>query len=172
MADTKQLARLSTLHLNTGDRYTITAVDTIGVPSDPDAAVWARVTNLKSLQPSTSARRVDTEDFDNAGWADHLVTGRSGQVTGTYNKIADVDADPNTFDAGQEALEALALEMGADAEGQWMIRVLGTDQVYIFDGSVEMGNAAGGGLNDLGEIGFTITWAGIPYKGDEPALTA
>lgn len=172
MSASKRLARLSELYINTGDPYTIVGLDTITPPTSPDAAVWTKVSNIKSLDPSIGRRSVDTEDFDNAGWEDHEVTGRSLSLRGTYNKVADVDATPNTFNAGQAALEALALEMGTAAVGQFKLVVLGTDVCYVFEASVEMGDAGGGGLNDLGEIGFTLQGKGVPYKGEEPPLTS
>lgn len=168
------LARMSELLINTGDWYTITATDTIGVPNSGNAevAVWTKIAEITTLSPDTSKGTGDTSSYDNAGWDDHLVTNRGMTLSYGYNFITD-DDDPQSVleDAGQAALEALSLEIGQAAVGQFMWRVLNTNRVYIFNATANR-SGPGGGVNDIADVTGTLEVKGVPYTGAEPELSA
>jgi hypothetical protein len=164
----QQLARFSALYINTGGRYTITGVDSIDAEPEP-APEWVKISEVTNLSPSTSKGTADTTSYDNAGWDDHLVTNRGMTLGLSYNFVVDDSVEPPERDAGQAAIEELALQFGPDAVGQFKWSILNTGQVMIFNGTVDR-SGPGGGTNDLAGITMTIQVKGIPYKGIDPEL--
>lgn len=171
MALEQTLARYSELLINTGDRYTIVDAETISPPTSPEAAVWTKISELTNLGPSRSKGTADSSSYDNAGWDDHIVTNRGMSLAVTYNMLVD-DSNPLDVlrDAGQQELEALTYEIGAAAVGQFMWRILNTDEVIVFNATADL-NGPGGATNALGEISSTLQVKGVPYRGEEPALS-
>jgi hypothetical protein len=104
MADEQVLMQDTDVHINTG---------TVGVP------VWTQVHGVTGVTHAPSTNRVDTKNFDSGGRETHKVTRRGDTFTISAQRLEDVD--DGSRDAGQEAVEAIAQEVGTAAEAQFKL---------------------------------------------------
>lgn len=141
MAIVKVLADDFDLAFNTGDTAT---------------PVWTAIGGITSFSISTTKNDIDTRDFDSGGWLEHIVgsRGKSFTIEGSREE----DPDTGDRDAGQEAVEALGDEMGADAIGQFQITSPG-GTTYTFDCSVDV-TPFGGGLDAKAAWSVAMTMTG------------
>ena len=105
--------------------------------------VWTAIKSLNSWAHSPSTNQTDTTDFDDAGRLSHLVASRGDEFTLTGSYLEDPDTGDR--DAGQEAVEALASQVGNDCLKQFKLTSPGGNTV-TFEGSAEC--TIGGGGND------------------------
>ena len=112
---------------------------------------------VKSFKIDDEAVEADAGDFSTI-WKKHKVVGRGRKITLDCNYLEDPDTGDR--DAGQAALEALALETGADAEGVFVITSPGGTAVTTTV-TVKQ-NSLGGGNNDIATYGFELTVVGAP----------
>lgn len=121
--------------------------------------VWTPIGGLNSLTVSTEKNDTDTTDFDSDGWAEHMVSQRTGSISaeGFYKE----DPVTGARDAGQEALIALADAVGYDSLKPFRITTPGGN-VTIYQVSARVDAPAGGGLNDTAGFTAELTWSGKP----------
>lgn len=143
MAKTKVLARNWLIEVNTG---------TSAVP------VWTPVKGINTFTISGDKEDTDTTDFDSNGWAEHLVAGRSKEVTFEGFFIED-EAD-GTRDPGQQYIEGQGEKIGLEAVTPLRLTSPG-GKVRQFNGSFAVGDV-GGGNNDATSWGATYTPTGAP----------
>lgn len=144
MAKLKVLARNWTIEVNTGTEATPT---------------WTKVGGLNTFTLSNDKEDADTTDFDSDGYAEHIVAGRSNEVSFEGSFLED-PAD-GSRDAGQAKIETLAEETGAAAMGQVRITPPSGENGKIYKGSFTVGDV-GGGTNDPTTWGATMTVSGKP----------
>jgi len=145
MAKVKVLARNWLIEINDG---------TDVVP------VWVRIGGINSFTLSNDKEDTDTTDFDAAGYGDHIVAGRSYEIS--FEGFFLEDPDDGTRDDGQQSVENLADKIGYESLGQFrMTSPSGVAKTYR--GSVGVGDV-GGGINDATSWGATVTVAGRPAE--------
>lgn len=130
MAATEVLARGFVFELNTG---------TVAVP------VWTAVGGINSWSHSPVANDADTTTFDDDGRMSHMKASRGDSFT--LNGLYQEDPDDGTRDAGQEAVEAWADEIGPASRKQFRISspsTVPTVKTFMATATV----TAGGGGND------------------------
>jgi hypothetical protein len=130
MAVTKWLAEDLTAEINTG---------TEGAP------VWTEIKGLNSIAHAPSTQRADATDFNSEGREEHLPVRRGDSFT--LGGFALEDAATGDQDPGQEAVEALAREVGTAGIGQFRFTTAGSRE-FTFKASAQV-TAFGGGNNDL-----------------------
>lgn len=148
MAKMKVLARNWLIELNT-DPLATTPTGT---------AVWTKVGGINTFTLSNDKEDSDTTDFDSEGYAEHLVAGRSNEIS--FEGFFLEDPANGARDAGQEAVEKYAELVGAEAMGQLRITSPG-GKVKTYNGSFAVGDV-GGGNNDPTSWGATYTVSGKP----------
>lgn len=125
MSDLSVLAAEYPVHINTGTSVT---------------PVWTEIKGIQTETPSPSSKAVDTGTFTTVGWDRERVVSRGLSVS--LEGIAEYDDDER--DPGQAALIALGEEVGAAAEGEFLIhlgpsgdglRFFATAEVTSFGGS-------------------------------------
>lgn len=120
--------------------------------------VWTKVAGINSFTISSDKEDADTTDFDNEGYASHIVASRSNEITfeGFYiEDTANGDRDP-----GQEAVDDYSELIGPEAMGN--IRMTSpAGKVRQWTGSFGTGDI-GGGVNDPTSWGATFTPSGPP----------
>lgn len=148
MAKTKILARNWTLEV---DKDPIQAVPT-GTP------VWVAIGGINTFSTSNDKEDTDTTDFDDAGYASHIVASRSNEITleGFYIE----DSADGTRDEGQQVIEDYAELIGPSAIGGFRLTSPG-GKVRQFRASFGIGDV-GGGVNDSTSWGATVTPSGPP----------
>lgn len=143
----KFLARDLLIDINTGS---------IATPT------WTPILGLTSLTHAPSTERADAGGFDTGGRKAHMVAERGD--TWTLEGHKKVDPTDGAGDAGQEAVETLALAIGTAAEGQFRLTVPGTGaDSYTFMATADA-TLPGGGTNDLAEWGAVIEVTGAVTK--------
>lgn len=103
--------------------------------------VWTQIGGLTSLNITRATEKTATTDFDSDGIAEHQVMerGKSLEIEGHFLE----DPADKTRDAGQEAVEALANEVGLASLKQFkFVSPGGTGKIAKF--SAEMGGVGGG----------------------------
>lgn len=129
MSVTEVLARGFTFELNTG---------TEAVP------VWTAVNNISKWSHSPKKNSADTTTFDDEGRMSHLAASRGDEFTmdGYYQE----DEVTGDRDAGQEACEAWADEVGQASRKQFRITSPGGNMIGPFYATANV--TRGGGGND------------------------
>ncbi len=120
-------------------------------------AVWTEVGGLETWSPSFSQNDADTTDFASAGMQEHLIMSRGYELTVEGFFLEDVASGAR--DAGQAAVETLALAVGLASLGEFRVTSPG-GTVYTFDASAAIGNAGGGGKDDVSKWSATLTRSG------------
>jgi hypothetical protein len=143
MAKLKVLARNWTIEVNTG---------TVALP------VWTKVGGINTFTLSNDKEDADTTDFDSDGYSEHIVAGRSNEIT--FEGFFLEDPADGTRDLGQQEIEDLAVLVGTEATGQTKITSPG-GKAKIYTGSFGVGDV-GGGNNDPTAWGATMTVSGKP----------
>lgn len=141
MAVTKILARDFTFELNTG---------TTASPT------WVAVGAVSSWSHSPTKNDADTTTFDEEGRLSHLPASRGDEftITGMYKE----DESTGARDAGQEAVEAWADEIGPTGIKQFRISSPGGN-VKTFEASASV-QVGGGGTDDPAAWEATVTVSG------------
>ncbi len=80
---------------------------------------WTEVKGLQSVDPNPSSKTADTTSLSDAGWEKERIVSRGLSVS--IAGFAEYDGD--TRDPGQAALIALGDELGAAAEGEFLIHL-------------------------------------------------
>lgn len=126
--------------------------------------VWTKVGGVDSLTFNFSKTDADASDFDNAGWARHIVAMRGLTITASGK----VDLDPTTKQptAGQAAVEASAQETGYDAIQQYRVTRPSGDAIVV-NASAKC-NPFGGGTNDASKWDAEFTVDGAPEFVEAP----
>lgn len=145
MAATKQLVRVRTHEFNTG---------TDAVPA------WTPIKGITSTSHSDASSDVDTTDYDSMGISEHMVAERGESWTISGKKL--IDAADGTGDPGQEAVEALAREVGVPSIGQFRFTYPG-GATETFYASAKV-TKPGGGNND------TMSWSVVLRVSGAPTL--
>jgi predicted secreted protein len=116
---------------------------------------WTPIHGVRSFTISTTKNDIDTRDFDSGGWLEHIVGSRGKSFTVAGARIEDEDTGDR--DPGQEAIETLGDELGADAIGSFRITTPG-GTTYIFGASADV-TPFGGGLDAFADwsVGLTMT---------------
>ena len=121
---------------------------------------WVRIGGITSFTLSNDKEDTDTTDFDSGGYGDHIVAGRSFEIS--FEGFFLEDPTDATRDPGQQAVENLADKIGYESLGQFrMTSPSGLAKVYR--GSVGVGDV-GGGVTDATSWGATVTVAGRPTE--------
>lgn len=106
--------------------------------------VWVAVGGITTWSHKLSSGKADTTDMDDAGATTHRKMSRTHEWTLKGNYLEDVDTGDR--DAGQEAVESWAVEVGADSVKQFRITTpAGTTRT--FDATADV-NWPGGGNDD------------------------
>lgn len=161
MAVANKLAREGKLYVRTAGTVEITDANT----KTETGVTWTRVEHAKNIQPQRGRTTADATSYDDAGNDAHVVTSRGFQLSTTYNLRGD-SAD-GSRPLGQATLESLAEEIGEGALEFFKYVPFENADVYVFEGSVELGTVGGGAVNALAEVSATITASGVVYKGAE-----
>lgn len=141
MPAVKTLARDWDFHLNTG---------TVGVP------VWTPINGINSHSWSVTKNDADTTTYDDEGWLSHLPASRGRAVT--LSGIFMEDPDTGDRDAGQEAAETWAEQIGPEGLKQFRVTSPGgTTIVGLASSSVTLG---GGGNDDPSAWECAVTYSG------------
>lgn len=141
MAVTEVLARGFDFELNTG---------TEAVPA------WVAIGGVKSWSHSPQANDADTTDFDDEGRMAHMKASRGDEFTVTANYQE--DEDDGSRDAGQEAAEAWADEIGPSSRKQFRITSPGgITKTFQSTATVKSG---GGGNDDPNAWELTLKITG------------
>jgi hypothetical protein len=148
MAKTKVLAR-----------NWIIEVDTDPLATTPTGTpVWTKVGGVNTFTISSDKEDADTTDFDDGGYASHIVASRSNEITFEGFFIEDI-AD-GSRDAGQDAVETFAEYIGPESIVPLRLTSPG-GKVREWNGSFVTGDV-GGGTNDPTSWGATFTPSGPP----------
>ena len=127
MPVTEVLARQFTAELNTG---------TSGSP------VWVAITGINSITHSPQANDADTTTFDDEGRMSHLKASRGDEFT--ISCLRQEDEVNGDRDAGQEACEAWADEIGQASRKQFRITSPGGNVVGPFEATATVTQFGGG----------------------------
>lgn len=123
------LAREFKFEINTG---------TVAVPT------WTVIKGLKEWSASSDKSTADTTDFESLGVDEHLVSRRSHSMTLTGQR--------ELGDAGQDAVQGVALSIGAAAMKQFRVTAPGggAGSIKTFTASVSAPwlGSGGGGMDD------------------------
>jgi hypothetical protein len=146
MAKMKILARNWAIEVNTG---------TEEIPA------WTKVGGINTFTLSNDKEDSDTTDFDSEGYAEHMVAGRSNEISfeGFYLE----DPLDGSRDVGQEYIETMSEKVGPEAMGKMRITPPSGKNGKIYTGSFGTGDV-GGGNNDPTSWGATLTVSGKPEK--------
>ncbi len=142
MAITKFLARDLTVAIKVGVSY---------VP----------INGINTLTHAPSETEADTTDFASAGRAEHMTAERSEQWTLAGFTLEDVSI--GTKDPGQEAVEALAQEIGTTSLGTFRITSPGGNTIE-FQASASVTHYDGGN-NDAAKWQAVLKVSGKPTFG-------
>lgn len=123
------LAREFVISVNTG---------TEAVPT------WTRINGLKEWTAESDANNADTTDFESAGVDEHQVSRRSHTMTLTGQR--------ETGDPGQDAVQALAFNIGISSIKQFRIvapgGAAGSIKTFKASAKVPWAGSGGGGMDD------------------------
>jgi hypothetical protein len=159
------LARTAKLYIATGDPLVIVdrTTEPTGLMADAD---FIPIEHITSLGPTRTEATRDTTDFDDAGEDSSVIVSRGQTFALSYNYYADPATGARP--PGQEALEALADEIGAAGIGQFMYEPYTGGDVRIFNAHVSGASGPGGGTNEVGTVSATLTKTGQFYVGTTP----
>lgn len=131
---------------------------TIEVSPTVTAPTFTRVGGVNTFTVSSDKNDTDVTDFDSGGYDEHIVTGRSNEVSfeGFYLE----DPDTGTRDPGQAIIDTKTEEIGPDAFGVVRITSPG-GKVRQYKASFGVGDI-GGGNTDATSWGATATPSGPP----------
>lgn len=142
----KILARDCTFDINTG---------TVGTP------VWVAINGVNQFGPQWSGNQADTTTFSDGGWLTHLMASR-GATFGIGGLVIESEAD-GSRDPGQEACEALALEIGQSSLKQFRITTPGGNTVkFLASATAPITTGTGGGNDDPNGWQLDLTMSGAP----------
>lgn len=118
---------------------------------------WTTIKGLNSFTISNDKEDADTTDFDSGGYSEHIVAGRSHDISfeGFY-----IEETAGARDPGQAAVETAAEKIGAAAILPLRMTSPG-GKVRQFNGSFAIGDV-GGGINDPTSWGASFTPSGPP----------
>ncbi len=151
MAVTTNLARGTTFYVDTG------------------GGTWVQVLGVSNVSHTASASDADTTTFDSAGRKTHLKASRGDAFT--ISGFALEDPDNGDRDAGQEAVEAWAQQIGPDSVQAFRVVSPG-GVVREFDGTATV-NLGGGGNDAPNAWSATVTVTGaIDNSGAIAVLSA
>lgn len=142
MAKLKVLARNWKIEVNTG---------TEALPT------WTKVGGINTFTLSNDKEDADTTDFESAGFAEHMVAGRSNEISFEGFFLEDATG---VRDTGQEFVETKAEEVGPASIVALRITSPG-GKAKQYKGSFSVGDV-GGGNNDPTSWGANYTVSGKP----------
>lgn len=106
--------------------------------------VWTTIKGLKEWGAGTDTSKADTTDFESLGIDEHLVSRRAHSLTLTGQR--------ETGDPGQDAVQGVALSIGAAAMKQFRVTApgAGPNNIKTFTASVSAPwlGSGGGGMDD------------------------
>lgn len=132
------------------------------------APVWTGVFGITKFQPALKPTWVDTSDFDSGGDKSQTATARSWSlVFGVARKSQ--ASDPTQYDPGQEALRAIAENVGTanSVEVRWYEMEPGGPRVEAYQGTCGVEWSPDGGAEDAAD-NVTVTLNG---QGKRTAIT-
>lgn len=121
-------------------------------------ASWKLMGGINTFTISNDKEDTDTTDFNSGGYSEHIVAGRSNEVSFEGFYIEDMATGDR--DEGQAAVESYADLIGPDAITQVRLTSPG-GKVRQFFGSFGVGDI-GGGNNDATSWGANFTPSGPP----------
>lgn len=124
------------------------------------APQWIKIGGINSFTLSNDKEDTDTTDFDAGGYGDHIVAGRSFEIS--FEGFFLEDPLTGERDEGQQAVENLAEKIGYESLGQFRM-TSPSGKAKTYRGSAGVGDV-GGGVNDATSWGATITVAGKPSE--------
>jgi predicted secreted protein len=142
MPKTKVLAR----------NWTIEAGEESGTPG---TYTWTKVGGVNTFTISSDKTDADTTDFDSGGRDEHIVAGRSNEITFEGWFLED---ETGVRDAGQAKIEDFGDLIGPESIKPLRLTSPG-GKVRQFNGSFVVGDV-GGGNNDATSWGATFTPSG------------
>lgn len=137
---------------------------TIAIRTAVGPDVWTPIGGLDTLTHSPSSENADTTGFDDNGRAAHIKAqrGESWDLAGK----AVMDVATGAKDPGQEAVEALASQVGLAAEGRFQITDPANNK-REFSATAEV-TLPGGGTNDAASWGASLEVTGAPIYTPAP----
>lgn len=148
MAVTKILSRAVQFAISTA-----VGIDTIAGTDDD---TWTQIKGLNSKTHSDSSTDAETTGDDSNGASEHMVAERAESWTLAGHKL--LDTATGVGDPGQEAVEALARQLGAASLGWFQITYPGGDKER-FQASAKF-TKPGGGHNDPASWSVTLRISG------------
>jgi hypothetical protein len=119
------------------------------------APQWVQIKGLTSFGVDSDKEDAETTDFESAGFAEHMVAGRSYEISLEGHFLEDA---AGVRDPGQEEVDALAEEVGETSLGSFRMTTP-KGKVWTWKASAKVGGP-GGENNDPASWSATLTVSG------------
>ena len=121
---------------------------------------WTAIAGIKSHSLSPSVKDVDTTTFETAGWTRSTVVSRGLEVK--LSGFAWYNPTDGSKDPGQAAVEALGVELGTAAEGDFRITLPGVNKALEFSAAVADVQQFSGDTEDVSKWEATLKVQAAP----------
>lgn len=126
------------------------------------SSAWIKVRGIKNFQPVVNTTNQDDSDYDSNGWGSQTSTKLDWQMTLTVARKVDETLTPPAYDAGQEALRAVAGTLGTSNTVQLRWCEMGPQvraEAYTGNALVTW-TEAGGAMDALDDVNVTLVGQG------------